>query len=339
MTFRTAESFPWEFAFHLTMLNRQPWCSCGRGFFPEPPMIVAMSTDDPEHACECGQRFPIREGYLRAFTKDYTRQAQLAFLSNWVQAGYVDASSQAELVDVHFTNPLPDQVADVLTQPQIQYPVDTHAGIETLHVQMSNVAVASAALSETGFRLMTAHELPIGWTLRTTWRAYGRRRLLELPPWRQLLRQALLVEKSQVLDPAIGMLHSAFEAFADALIMERLATREGLGPLDAAKALEEIQDGLPKEAKRELGVVLATIHVLAERCGFVDPRDVPVAVEWAERVRRPRNRIFHGQPIGATPEDARLAFGATLRLMDVLDRRLIPGLVLECFDGLGRTSS
>lgn len=315
------------------MLNRQPWCQCGRGFFPAPDVVASM-TEEPQRDCECGQQFPIRQGYLRAFTKDYTRQAQVAFLSNWVQGGFVDSVVPTERVDIQFIDPLPNELLDVLPQPQIQFPKEPAIDPARLHDLYVRIAVAAVNVSTAGFQLMVSHDLPDGWTLRTTWRAYGRRHAPALPPWRELLRQALLVERSQVLDPAIGMFHSAFEAFANAIVVERLTQREGVDRAVAAKALESAEDSLGHDAKRQAGVVLALLDALQERCGFPVIRDTPAANEWGERVRKPRNAIFHGEPVGATPEDARLAFASTLTLMDAIDPNLVPSLVLECYQGL-----
>lgn len=331
--FRTAEAFPWELPLLLTMLNRQPWCRCGRGYLPDVGVIASMNTE-PEHVCECGEHFPIRDGYLRAFTKDYTRQAQVAFLSNWVQGGYVDSTERSERIDVRFIDPMPEEIIDVLPHPQIQFPKDIAANPAVLHDHYAQIAVAAVNVTTTGFQLLVSHALPANWSLRTTWRSYGRRRALDLPPWRDLLRQALLVERGQILDPAIGMLHSAFEAFVNAAVVERLVQREAIDATAAARILDAAEDGLAADAKRQSGVVLALVDVLRERCGFPALGGTPVADEWAMRVRRPRNDIFHGEPIRATPEDARLAFASTLTLMNALDRSLIPALVLECYAGL-----
>lgn len=314
---------------HLLLLGRQAGCRCGRTYVPTRGVVEHLRTEPISLTCVCGEIFDLLDGYVREMTHDYTREAHLAFLSNWAQQSFLDVDDETAAVRVRFDGDLPDEVFAVLLQPAVTVPKALGADALTALNAAATMSACVDHVDRSGFTCVASNP-EIRMRLSIAWTAYGRRGSSPRPAWWELMRQAQLIEHGGIFDAAIGMYHSCAEAFIGALLTERLTNREQVTPEEAAAEVERAGRKLT-ESERQRGEVVGLVEHFANRAGVPSVVGSEVESAWQLVVRGPRNKIFHGSALYAGKEDARLAFAATLGLFAYLDRRTIADLVLEAY--------
>ncbi|MCJ7484247.1 MAG: hypothetical protein MUO31_14940 [Thermodesulfovibrionales bacterium] len=255
---------------------------CGlSGYAAEEPFQMSNSSDGSQLHCKCGNTIELKD--QEAIDQQILSKntfSRLTSVSNYSESGTLTLKP-GESVNVQFSRHI-DYICKVFLTPNAQ------------------VLTKEAFVSSKSMIVLTSIPPIHGNTppiVDITWMVYGLINVDLLPAWHIHFYSAITQNENRLYKAAVIDYAVAFETFLESFLVEKFTSQFGN---DLSKYILKRINKIEDRTKELLQYAIG--YRLTERADVYQP--------WDDHVRRPRNRLAHGERLFIGKDEAEAAHSA-----------------------------